>query len=204
VITEVAQAVLSPVTPIEPEALATETLAASAPQEIVESEALERVSSETVADLSANRAAPRLADAPLVEASSDSVSVRDLEPFSVRPESTPKEERQELARVDADLLDALLNGAGEVSIQRARLEQHLTGIDSNLSELSRVVSRLRDQLRKLEIETEAQVLHRYEDERRKDDFDPLEMDRYSTLQQYSRALAESALSRHRSANRRTC
>ncbi len=103
-----------------------------------------------------------------------------------------REERQELARVDAELLDTLLNGAGEVSIQRARLEQQLTGVDANLSELSRVVSRLRDQLRKLEIETEAQILHRHDDERRRDDFDPLELDRYSTLQQYSRALAESA------------
>jgi chemosensory pili system protein ChpA (sensor histidine kinase/response regulator) len=104
----------------------------------------------------------------------------------------PREERQELARVDADLLDSLLNGAGEVSIHRSRLEQQLSSVDSNLAELARVVQRLRDQLRNLEIETEAQILHRVEDERRRDGFDPLEMDRYSTLQQYSRALAESA------------
>jgi chemosensory pili system protein ChpA (sensor histidine kinase/response regulator) len=108
------------------------------------------------------------------------------------PQPGLREERHELARVDAELLDTLLNGAGEVSIQRARLEQQLTGLDANLGELSRVVSRLRDQLRKLEIETEAQILHRHDDERRRDDFDPLELDRYSTLQQYSRALAESA------------
>ncbi len=103
-----------------------------------------------------------------------------------------REDRQELARVDADLLDSLLNSAGEVSIHRSRLEQQLTSVDSNLAELARVVQRLRDQLRNLEIETEAQILHRFEDDRRRDGFDPLEMDRYSTLQQYSRALAESA------------
>jgi chemosensory pili system protein ChpA (sensor histidine kinase/response regulator) len=102
-------------------------------------------------------------------------------------------ERGELARVDADLLDNMLNVAGEVSIYRARLEQQVSSIDFNLAELGRVVQRLKDQLRKLEIETEAQILHRHVDSgTRRDDFDPLELDRYSSIQQYSRALAETS------------
>ena len=101
-------------------------------------------------------------------------------------------ERQELARVDADLLDDLLNNAGEVSIFRARLEQQMTSIEFNLAELDRTVTRLREQLRKLEIETEAQILFKHQqDDRHRADFDPLELDRYSTIQQLSRALAES-------------
>ena len=101
-------------------------------------------------------------------------------------------ERQELARVDAELLDNMLNSAGEVSIFRARLEQQFSSIEFNLAELTRVVARLKDQLRNLELETEAQIVNRHEVEgRRRDDFDPLEMDRYSSLHQYSRALAES-------------
>jgi chemosensory pili system protein ChpA (sensor histidine kinase/response regulator) len=103
-----------------------------------------------------------------------------------------REDRQELARVDADLLDSLLNSAGEVSIYRARLEQQFSSVEFNLAELNRVVQRLKEQLRNLELETEAQILNRHQDDgRRRDDFDPLEMDRYSALQQYSRALAES-------------
>jgi chemosensory pili system protein ChpA (sensor histidine kinase/response regulator) len=102
-------------------------------------------------------------------------------------------DRPEMARVDAELLDQLLNIAGEVSISRARLEQQLGSIDFNLGELSRTVTRLKEQLRKLEIETEKQILHRHEDEEgHRRDFDPLELDRYSTLQQFSRALAETA------------
>jgi chemosensory pili system protein ChpA (sensor histidine kinase/response regulator) len=102
-------------------------------------------------------------------------------------------ERQELARVDAELLDQLLNNAGEVSIFRARVEQQMTSIEFNLAELGRTVTRLREQLRKLELETEAQILHRHQDEAHggRTDFDPLELDRYSTIQQLSRALAES-------------
>jgi chemosensory pili system protein ChpA (sensor histidine kinase/response regulator) len=102
-------------------------------------------------------------------------------------------ERAEMARVDADLLDTMLNNAGEVSIFRSRLDQQVNSIDFNLAELARTVTRLKDQLRGLEIETEAQVMNRHqEDEPRRDDFDPLELDRYSTLQQFSRALTETS------------
>jgi len=102
-------------------------------------------------------------------------------------------ERPEMARVDADLLDQMLNIAGEASIARARLEQQLGSFDFNLGELSRTVTRLKEQLRSLEIETEAQILHKHEDEgAHRSEFDPLELDRYSSIQQYSRALAETA------------
>jgi chemosensory pili system protein ChpA (sensor histidine kinase/response regulator) len=102
-------------------------------------------------------------------------------------------DRVEMARVDAELLDSMLNSAGEASIFRARVDQQLGAIEFNLTELNRVVQRLKEQLRKLEIETEAQILHRHVDTApRRDDFDPLELDRYSAIQQYSRALAETA------------
>src|SRR5581483_9482733 len=102
-------------------------------------------------------------------------------------------ERQEMARVDAELLDNLLNISGEASIARSRLEQQLGSFDFNLGELSRTVTRLKEQLRSLEIETEAQILHRHEDDNgHRSEFDPLELDRYSSIQQFSRALAETA------------
>ncbi|MEM7276808.1 MAG: Hpt domain-containing protein [Pseudomonadota bacterium] len=101
-------------------------------------------------------------------------------------------ERQEFARIDAELLEDLLNAAGEISIFHSRLTQQVSLIDFNLAELDQTVSRLRGQLRKLEIETEAQILNRHQDEVRDGKFDPLELDRYSLIQQLSRALAESA------------
>jgi chemosensory pili system protein ChpA (sensor histidine kinase/response regulator) len=56
------------------------------------------------------------------------------------------------------------------------------------------IERVREQLRRLEIETEAQVLFRHEraDGPAYDEFDPLEMDRYSQLQQVSKSLSETA------------
>jgi chemosensory pili system protein ChpA (sensor histidine kinase/response regulator) len=101
--------------------------------------------------------------------------------------------RGEMARVSAELLDQLLNNAGEVSIARARLEQQFGSVEFNLGELSRTVTRLKEQLRRLELETETQILHRHEGEAaHRSEFDPLELDRYSSLHQFSRALAESA------------
>jgi chemosensory pili system protein ChpA (sensor histidine kinase/response regulator) len=103
-----------------------------------------------------------------------------------------KEQRQEFARIDADLLEDLLNAAGEISIYHSRLTQQISSIEFHVDELEQTISRLREQLRKLEIETEAQIMHGHQDTLVARDFDPLELDRYSNIQQLSRALAESA------------
>jgi chemosensory pili system protein ChpA (sensor histidine kinase/response regulator) len=99
-------------------------------------------------------------------------------------------------RINAGLMDRLVNNAGEVSIYRARLEQQNNILGFNLAELEQTVSRLFNQLRNLEIETEAQILYRWDrdnerDDRDKAEFDPLELDRFSTMQQLSRALVET-------------
>ncbi|MEM9387182.1 MAG: Hpt domain-containing protein [Pseudomonadota bacterium] len=101
--------------------------------------------------------------------------------------------RRETIRVGADLLDSLLNDAGEISIFRSRMEQQISSMGFNVAEFGQTVDRLRAQLRKLELETEAQILFRHQDDssRERTNFDPLELDRYSLIQQLSRALAES-------------
>nr|WP_246345648.1 Hpt domain-containing protein [endosymbiont of Lamellibrachia barhami] len=100
-------------------------------------------------------------------------------------------------RVSSTLMDRMVNNAGEISIYRTRLEQQNSVLGFNLTELEQTVARLHEQLRKLEIETEAQILYRWErDDYEKDDvdkaaFDPLELDRFSNMQQLSRALIET-------------
>jgi len=102
-------------------------------------------------------------------------------------------ERRGQIRVNTNLLNELVNYAGEVSIARARMEQQIYGFRDNLGELSRNVARFRDQLRELEIQSESQILYRAESQIAGDraDFDPLEFDRFSRLQQLSRSLTES-------------
>jgi chemosensory pili system protein ChpA (sensor histidine kinase/response regulator) len=111
---------------------------------------------------------------------------------SAQPPQRAAEGRQEFARIDADLLEDLLNAAGEISIYHSRLSQQISSIDFHIEEMEQTVSRLREQLRKLEMETEAQIMHGHQETMVEQDFDPLELDRYSNIQQLSRALAESA------------
>ncbi|MFC1589806.1 response regulator, partial [Pseudomonadota bacterium] len=102
---------------------------------------------------------------------------------------------QEQVRVRADLLNNLVNYAGEVNIHHARMGKQITDIGFNLKELDQTVVRLKEQLRKLEIETEIQIRSSYEKEADDDfdeNFDPLEMDRYSTLSQLAKSLNETA------------
>ncbi len=99
---------------------------------------------------------------------------------------------QDVIRVRSDLLDNLVSSAGEVSIYRARMEQQVAGLGSYLGELGQTIARLKSQLRNLEAETETQIHYSHRAEATtKGDFDPLEMDRYTLIQELSRSLSES-------------
>ena len=101
---------------------------------------------------------------------------------------------QEMVRVAAGLLEQLVDLAGESAIARARISEVIGELGHVLDEMATTARRVRDQVRRLEIETEAQVLYRRERVDRPEyaEFDPLEMDRYSQLQQITRGLTESA------------
>ncbi|MFT6254289.1 MAG: chemosensory pili system protein ChpA (sensor histidine kinase/response regulator) [Granulosicoccus sp.] len=99
---------------------------------------------------------------------------------------------QETVKVSAELMEELVNLAGETSISRGRMEEQMSDLGYSLEEMEQTVGRLDEQLRRLDIETEAQVVFRQEQLGEEEDFDPLEMDRYSQLQQLSRSLVESA------------
>lgn len=101
----------------------------------------------------------------------------------------------DVVRVASDRLESLVNLAGETSIFRSRLEQQISVLRYNLEEMNTTVERLRDQLRNLDIETEAQITYRKEvsSATEYEDFDPLEMDRYTRQQELTRSLGESAV-----------
>lgn len=109
--------------------------------------------------------------------------------------SSTQRSPQEHIRVPAELLEELVNLAGETSIFRGRIEQQVSDFDFTLSEMDATIDRVRDQLRRLDTETQAQILSRHQADTDRvgyEDFDPLEMDRYSQLQQLSRSLFESS------------
>jgi len=109
--------------------------------------------------------------------------------------TTSSQPAAEQIRVRSDLLDNLVNYAGEVSIYHSRLGEQMGQYRFNLNEFEQTVNRLREQLRQMEDETEAQILYSGEKEQgeqpKREDFDPLEFDRYTRIQELSRSLAES-------------
>ncbi len=95
-------------------------------------------------------------------------------------------------RVRADVLDKLVDQAGEVSIARSKLENEVGTIKGSLTDLTENIQRLRSQLREVEIQADAQIQARGDKlSRESADFDPLEFDRYTRLQELTRLLAES-------------
>ncbi|WP_312519347.1 Hpt domain-containing protein [Massilia sp.] len=98
--------------------------------------------------------------------------------------------RAPLVRVRADILDRVVNGAGEVSITRSRLENRIGTLKGSLGDFSDNVARLRRQLREIEMQAESQIASRLSISGERE-FDPLEFDRFTRLQELTRMLAES-------------
>lgn len=95
-------------------------------------------------------------------------------------------------RVNATLLDRLVNEAGEVSITRARIESEVSQMRGTLGDLTDNLERLRMQLRDIEIQGETQMSSRLEAAKAADQsFDPLEFDRFTRFQELTRMMAES-------------
>lgn len=131
-------------------------------------------------DLAANamESTPDIEPQPLTESPDDVQDARKV--------------TQDNVRVSASLLEQLVDLAGETSVSRARVEQQVNNYGYAIDEVGSTVERLREQLRRMENETETQILFRQEREGpAHEGFDPLEMDRYSRMQELSRALMES-------------
>ena len=93
-------------------------------------------------------------------------------------------------RVRADIIDRLVNEAGEVSITRSRIEGEMLHFKQSLKDLTENVIRLRGQLREVEIQAESQMQSRIS-AAQETQFDPLEFDRFTRLQEITRMMAES-------------
>ncbi len=95
-------------------------------------------------------------------------------------------------RVRTQLLDRLVNQAGEVMITRSRLEARLDQMRNSMGDLSDNLERLRQQLREIEVQSESQMQSRMAlAKETAQQFDPLEFDRFTRVQELTRIMAES-------------
>ncbi|HET9114353.1 MAG TPA: Hpt domain-containing protein [Burkholderiales bacterium] len=123
---------------------------------------------------------PKPATAPLAEQPANAPAVAE------------NESGMQTLRVRAETVDRLVNEAGEINITRSRLESSATNIRLGTVELNENLQRLRTQLRELEIQAESQMQSNLSHMRNEDvQFDPLEFDRFTRLQELTRMIAES-------------
>jgi len=95
-------------------------------------------------------------------------------------------------RVRSQLLDRMVNQAGEVMITRSRLEAELSQLRGSLNDMSGNLNRLRQQLRDIELQAETQMQSRLAQAKEAQaGFDPLEFDRFTRVQELTRMMAES-------------
>ncbi len=129
-------------------------------------------------------------DVPLLPVVADGVMPKMTGNFR---EAAKSQQAQEMIRVSSELMEKLINIAGETSIVRSRVEMGVHSFGQTVEEMGATVQRLAEQLRRMQGELEAQILAQHTTEDTKyADFDPLEMDQYSSLNQLSKSLYESA------------
>lgn len=127
---------------------------------------------------------------PETSVESEPESAEDQPPQAPKPASA----NQEMVRVSADLLEQLIGLAGESSITRGRVEQQIADFGEFLQEMEDTITRIRNQVRLLEIEAESRetLIRSRQTTESESSFDELEMDRYTMLQAISRALNEGS------------
>ena len=140
----------------------------------------------------------RLDSAPSADVRSQNLAATASEPeknSTVENTSGSNTQIKEVVRIGSETLDTLVNLSGENIIFRGRVEEQVSEFNHSLDEMDATILRLQEQVRRLGVETEAQIDYRREQIEASgelENFDPLEMDRYSHLQQLSGSLAESA------------
>ena len=133
------------------------------------------------------------ADEQVEEPATPAVSANAaVEPESVAPTIRHSNRKTQFLRMRADVLDRLINEAGEISIIRSRIDKEVIGFKNTSHDLTESVSRMRNYLRELELEADTQLQSRLTLlQEANEKFDPLEFDRFTRLQELTRMMAES-------------
>ncbi len=170
---------------------------ATAPTTLAPTTSAAPVASWAAASAVSSMATPTAISAAAVPASTTPVAA--LTPLRVMAPRTaalvahaPRTTSNQSVRVRSDLLDRLVNQAGEVMITRSRLEAELGQLRGSLGDLTGNLDKLRMQLRDIEVQSESQMQSRMALAKETSaEFDPLEFDRFTRVQELTRMMAES-------------
>ena len=137
-----------------------------------------------------------LTDADAGEDTDSDTGRADINPAIPAPQAMAMRPLRQAAnasiRVRTQLLDRMVNQAGEVMITRSRLEAEIGQLRDSLVDMGSNLTRLRQQLRDIELQSETQMQSRLAlAKEAQAGFDPLEFDRFTRVQELTRMMAES-------------
>ncbi|PXW86464.1 chemosensory pili system protein ChpA (sensor histidine kinase/response regulator) [Nitrosomonas sp. Nm84] len=117
----------------------------------------------------------------------------DMPADTVTPTSDKTESLQAktIVRINAELIDRLVNDSGEASTLRSKIEAQLNNFKQSLQDLTESTHRLHDQLREVEIQAETHMQSHLAQQHDEHSLDPLEFDRFTRFQELTRLMAES-------------
>lgn len=127
----------------------------------------------------------------LVANDTDNDAITDIED-TVQKKAKKQEGSTETVRIRADLLEKFSTLAGRINVSRSHLEQQVKSANEYLIEISKEIKIVQESMKNIEVKTDAN-LRLYQETvgaRNYDEFDILEMDRYSSLQQSIRVLED--------------
>ena len=111
---------------------------------------------------------------------------------SARMLASTRQANNQSLRVRAQVMDRLVNQAGEVMIARSRIEARLAQLRASMTDLTGNLERMRHHLRDIEVQAETQMQSRMALAKEASQvFDPLEFDQFTRLQELTRMMAES-------------
>jgi len=122
----------------------------------------------------------------------DATSLPSIHPATDSSDDSNLLQSKAIVRINADLIDRLVNESGEMNALRSKIETQLNAFKLSLQDLSESAHRLHDQLREIEIQAETRMqAHNAQQRDLEQGFDPLEFDRFTRFQELTRLMAES-------------
>lgn len=103
-----------------------------------------------------------------------------------------KKDIKQYIKISSDVVDSAINDAGEIRLSRSALEDTTTNTRKSITELKSSSGKLLKMVKEIEIQAETQIQsHSSQLDENNSNFDPLEFDRFSRLQELTRLMSEA-------------
>jgi chemosensory pili system protein ChpA (sensor histidine kinase/response regulator) len=111
---------------------------------------------------------------------------------SQQAKSDSKKEVKQYIKISSDIVDSAINDAGEIRLSRSSLEDTTSNTKKSISELKNSSGKLLKMVKEVEVQAETQIqAHTTQMDENDSNFDPLEFDRFTRMQELTRLMVEA-------------